>query len=64
MISEKVSTEQAMAFGSKLLRDEELSSTVMKVLNGGARLPAIARVLARHSQIASVILEKKVVIIT
>ena len=49
MMSKKLSGEQAKAFGGKLLRNEELIKTMMKVFNDGAHLPAITRSFARHS---------------
>ena len=51
MLSKAVSREQALLFGSTLLKGEQLHDTVMKVWNDEANLGAIARAFASHWQI-------------
>ena len=58
-MTKKSSGEKVTVSSSKLLRNGELRNTVMKVLNYGAHLPAIASEFPGHSQIVSEILENK-----
>ena len=57
MMSKAVSSNQAMVYGSQLLKGEELNKTVMQVFDDKAHLPTIARVFTWHSQIVCSILE-------
>ena len=51
MLSKAVSREQALTFGSTLLKGEQLNQTVMKVWSDESNLTAIARSFAGHWQI-------------
>ena len=51
MLSKHVSREQALTFGSTLLKGEQLNQTVMKVWADSSNLTAIARAFAGHWQI-------------
>ena len=57
MILKAVSSNQAMIYGSQLLKGKELNKTVMQVFDDKARLPTITRAFTRHSQITCSILE-------
>ena len=51
VLSKRVSREQALSFGSTLLKGEQLNQTVMKVWADSSNLTAIARAFAGHWQI-------------
>ena len=51
MMSKAVSSNQAMVYGSQLLKGEELNRTVMQVFEDKTHLPAIARAFTAHSPI-------------
>ena len=57
MMSKEVSKEQAVSFGSTLLRQEELHNTVMKVWNNSNHKQAMARAFAANPQIVCAIIE-------
>ena len=57
MMSEAVSTEQALTFGSRMLVGEQLNQTVIKVWNGKTNTVAMYRAFAGHSQIVCTIVE-------
>ena len=57
MMSKAVSTEQALSFGSRMLVDEQLNQTVMKVWHDKTNLVAMSRAFAGHSQIVCAILK-------
>ena len=57
MLSKAVSSNQAMVYGSQLLKGEELNKTVMEVFENKVHLPAIARAFTGHNQIVCSILE-------
>ena len=48
MMSKKVSKEQAVVFGSMLLKGEQLNQCVMKVWNNESNRKAMARAFAGH----------------
>ena len=56
MMSKKVSSEQAMMFGSTLLKGEQLNQTVNKVWNDEDNIVAMSRAFAGHHQIVCSIL--------
>ena len=57
MLSKEVSKEQAVSFGSRMLKQEQLHSTVMKVWNNDIHKQAMARAFAAHPQIVCAIIE-------
>ena len=57
MMSKAVSSTQAVNFGSRLLKGEELNQTVMKVWEEKGHLPAISRAFVAHHQIVSCIIQ-------
>ena len=57
MMSKEVSKEQAITFGSKMLRQNQLHDTVMKVWQNDNHKTAMARAFAAHPQIVSAIIE-------
>ena len=59
MLSKAVSREQAVTFGSRLLKGEQLNQTVMKVWQDKKNLHAIARAFAAHHQIVNSIIKHK-----
>ena len=59
MMSKKVSREQAVTFGSTLLKGEQLHETIMKVWKDDANKQAIARAFAGHHQIVEEIRQNK-----
>ena len=56
MMSKKVSKEQAVVFGSTLLKGEQLNQCVTKVWNDENNRTAMARAFAGHHQIVNAIL--------
>ena len=56
-MSKEVSKEQAITFGSKMLRQNQLHDTVMKVWQNDNHKTAMARAFAAHPQIVSAIIE-------
>ena len=58
-MSKKVSIEQAVAFGSQLLKGEQLNESVMRVWNDDANTVAMSGAFAGHHQIVCSILEHK-----
>ena len=59
MMSKEVSNEQAVMFGSKLLRGEQLHKAVMNVWHDKRNELAMARAFAGHHQIVSSIMNYK-----
>ena len=59
MMSKHVSREQALTFGSRLLKGEQLYETVMKVWQDPANLIAISRSFAGHWQIVCAAMHHK-----
>eukprot|EP00957_Ditylum_brightwellii_P116162 8861155-Ditylum_brightwellii.AAC.1 len=59
MMSKQVSSQQALQFGSWMMKDEELYRTVKKVFDDKKHLPSITRAFAARPQIACAIIENK-----
>ena len=59
MLSKAVSREQALTFGSRMLKGEQLNQMVMKVRNDETNLTAIARSFAGHCQIVCAAIHHK-----
>lgn len=59
MMSKAVSPNQALVYGARLMKGEELNKTVMTVWTDKTHLPAILRAFVGHSQIVCAILEHK-----
>lgn len=57
MMSRAVSKEQANAYGSQVLKSEELHRAVMTVWNDDTHLVAMSRAFAAHHQIVCAIME-------
>ena len=56
MMSKRISREQALTYGSRVMKGEELNKTVMKVWRNESTLPAISRGFAGHHQVVCAIL--------
>ena len=59
MLSKVVSREQALLFGSRLMKGEQLNQSMMKVWSGHQSTVARARAFTGHSQIVTEILHCK-----
>ena len=57
MMSRDVSAEQALEYGSTLLKGEQLYKCVMKVWNNEKNIVAMSRAFANHSQIVTSIIK-------
>ena len=59
MMSKQVSRNQAMTFGCRVLKMDQLHSVVMQVWNDKTNREAMARSFAGHHQVVSTIMEEK-----
>ena len=56
-MSKSVSREQALVYGSRVMKGEELHNAVMSVFNNTDNLPAMSRGFAGHHQVVCLVLE-------